>query len=85
MFPYICCPGPHCYNSKMFNELLYLQSRGNDILGIGNGLKADDNLPYSTISYANGPGHALNVNKHGRKDLLNMNMRDTVSVLCMCV
>ncbi|XP_037026003.1 alkaline phosphatase [Bradysia coprophila] len=51
-------------------------SRGNDILGIGNGLKADDNLPYATISYANGPGHSLNVNQQGRTDLLKTNMRD---------
>lgn len=61
-------------------DVLCFQSRGNDILGIGNGLKADDNLPYTTISYANGPGYAFNVNKHGRKDLLNMNMHDGVSV-----
>lgn len=60
--------------------MLIFKSRGNDILGIGNGLKADDNLPYATISYANGPGHALNVDKEGRKDLLNTNMRDGVSV-----
>lgn len=63
-----------------------LKSRGNDILGINNGLKADDNLPYATISYANGPGHASNVNQQGRKDLLKTNMHDGVSnsEACKC-
>lgn len=59
--------------------LLYFKSRGNDILGINNGLKADDNLPFATINYANGPGHASNTNNEGRRDLLQTNMQDDVS------
>ncbi|KAF2886528.1 hypothetical protein ILUMI_19648, partial [Ignelater luminosus] len=31
--------------------------RGNDILGIGG--KARDKLPYTTLSYANGPGYRM--------------------------
>ncbi|XP_026739041.1 alkaline phosphatase, tissue-nonspecific isozyme-like isoform X1 [Trichoplusia ni] len=30
--------------------------RGSDILGLSNKLNASDNLPYTTLSYANGPG-----------------------------
>lgn len=56
-------------------------SRGNDILGINNSQNGDDELPYSTLSYANGPGHVMNMNKHGRKHLraIEMHRQDKVS------
>lgn len=57
-------------------------SRGNDILGINNSQNGDDELPYSTLSYANGPGHVMNMNKHGRKHLRanEMHRQDKVGV-----
>lgn len=64
----------------MNSELL--QSRGNDILGVSDGINADDDLPYATINYANGPGHRANTNQNGiRNDLLKTDMHANVSVI----
>lgn len=63
-------------------------SRGNDILGINNSQNGDDELPYSTLSYANGPGHMMNMNKNGRKRLREneMHRQDKVSLFFLyCV
>ena len=44
---------------------------------------ADDNLPYATINYANGPGHRANINNLGlRKNLHKTDMHDNVSQFC---
>ncbi|ETN65462.1 alkaline phosphatase [Anopheles darlingi] len=51
-------------------------SRKNDILGVNNGQQADDELPYATISYANGPGYDRNVQRDARLDLSAVDMRD---------
>uniref|UniRef100_A0A8W7PMG3 Alkaline phosphatase n=1 Tax=Anopheles coluzzii TaxID=1518534 RepID=A0A8W7PMG3_ANOCL len=51
-------------------------SRKNDILGVNNGQRADDELPYATISYANGPGYDRNVQREARLDLNRVDMRD---------
>uniref|UniRef100_A0A182QLC7 Alkaline phosphatase n=1 Tax=Anopheles farauti TaxID=69004 RepID=A0A182QLC7_9DIPT len=52
-------------------------SRRNDILGVNNGQRADDELPYATISYANGPGYDRNVPPgEPRLDLNRVDMRD---------
>lgn len=60
-----------------------MQSRGNDILGVSDGINADDDLPYATINYANGPGHRANTNQNGiRNDLLKTDMHATVSFIC---
>lgn len=53
-----------------------LQSRKHDILGINNGQNADDNLPYATISYANGPGYERNVDHDGRLNLKRVDMHE---------
>lgn len=76
--------------SQLLKEPIYLtvnsellQSRGNDILGVSNGINADDDLPYATINYANGPGHRANTNQNGiRNDLLKTDMHDNVSHIC---
>ncbi|XP_055638981.1 alkaline phosphatase-like [Toxorhynchites rutilus septentrionalis] len=51
-------------------------SRKHDILGVNNGQNADDNLPYATISYANGPGYGRNVDHEGRLNLQRVDMHD---------
>lgn len=58
---------------------IMMQSRGNDILGINDSQNGDDNLPYATINYANGPGHAVNSVRGHRKNLHSMDMHDQVS------
>lgn len=54
-------------------------SRKNDIFGINNGQLALDQLPYATLSYANGPGFDNNMLKYNmglkRKNLLEINMK----------
>lgn len=54
-------------------------SRKNDIFGINDSQFGSDELPYSTISYANGPGFENNF-KHEegsiRRNLLEVDMRD---------
>ena len=54
-------------------------SRKNDIFGINNGQLALDQLPYATLSYANGPGFENNVLKHSpglkRRNLLETDMK----------
>lgn len=67
------------YSYFFLDIFSHKKSRGNDILGINDCQIAEDNLPYSTISYANGPGHKLNINNHGRKNLRQTNMHDIVS------
>lgn len=51
-------------------------SRGNDILGINNAQIGLDKLPYATISYANGPGYALQEDAQtgGRQNLFLLDM-----------
>lgn len=54
-------------------------SRKNDIFGVNNGQIADDELPYATLSYANGPGYEGNILLSAggkRKNLLETNMKD---------
>ncbi|XP_036338961.1 alkaline phosphatase-like [Rhagoletis pomonella] len=55
-------------------------SRKNDIIGVNNGQLADDQLPYATLSYANGPGFDYNVMKANgaikRKNLHKINMKN---------
>lgn len=55
-------------------------SRGNDILGINDSQNADDDMPYATLNYANGPGHKVNMNKHGRKHLRSVEMHEEVNI-----
>lgn len=54
-------------------------SRRNDIIGVNNGQLADDQLPYATLSYANGPGFEYNVFKANgaikRKNLHKIDMK----------
>lgn len=54
-------------------------SRKNDIFGINNGQLALDQMPYATLSYANGPGYESNIMKHNqglqRKNLKNIDMK----------
>ncbi|XP_063825793.1 alkaline phosphatase-like [Ostrinia nubilalis] len=51
--------------------------RGTDILGFTNKMNASDNLPYTTLSYANGPGYRPHVQdkRHNMEadDLSNLN------------
>ncbi|KAH8397662.1 hypothetical protein KR215_004182, partial [Drosophila sulfurigaster] len=55
-------------------------SRKNDIFGINDGQLAADDLPYATLSYANGPGYNSNYLKEGgvikRKNLRSINMKN---------
>ncbi|XP_062716037.1 membrane-bound alkaline phosphatase-like [Aedes albopictus] len=53
-------------------------NRGSDVLGIA-GLSDEDNLPYTTLSYANGPGyyHTYKEDNRGeRVDISGMNFKD---------
>ncbi|XP_014091128.3 alkaline phosphatase [Bactrocera oleae] len=54
-------------------------SRKNDIIGVNNGQLGDDQLPYATLSYANGPGFEYNVLKANgaikRKNLHKIDMK----------
>lgn len=38
----------------------------------------DDDLPYATINYANGPGYTLNTNRGSRKNLNKLDMENEV-------
>lgn len=55
-------------------------SRKNDIFGINDGQLAADDLPYATLSYANGPGYDSNYLREGgavrRKNLRAINMKN---------
>ncbi|EDV93134.1 alkaline phosphatase [Drosophila grimshawi] len=55
-------------------------SRKNDIFGINDGQLAADDLPYATLSYANGPGYNSNYLREGgavkRKNLRAINMKN---------
>lgn len=55
-------------------------SRKNDIFGINDGQLAADDLPYATLSYANGPGYNTNYLKEDgavkRKNLRSINMKN---------
>ncbi|TDG44124.1 hypothetical protein AWZ03_009455 [Drosophila navojoa] len=56
-------------------------SRKNDIFGINDGQLAADDLPYATLSYANGPGYNSNFLKEDdgavkRKNLRSLNMKN---------
>lgn len=51
-------------------------SRKNDIFGISNGQLGNDEFPYATLSYANGPGYDSNMSEGRRRNLLKTNMRD---------
>ncbi|KXJ70900.1 hypothetical protein RP20_CCG022128 [Aedes albopictus] len=53
-------------------------SRGSDVLGVA-GLSDEDNLPYTTLSYANGPGYYNTYkedNRGERVDISGMNFKD---------
>lgn len=49
--------------------------RGADILGFG-GFSSEDEMPYFTLSYANGFGFYDHANESGRKDPMDMNYKD---------
>ncbi|KAH8271213.1 hypothetical protein KR018_001446, partial [Drosophila ironensis] len=55
-------------------------SRKNDIFGINDGQLAADDLPYATLSYANGPGYDSNYSREKgavkRKNLRHINMKN---------
>lgn len=51
-------------------------SRKNDIFGISNGQLGTDEIPYATLSYANGPGFESHMTEGRRRNLLKTNMRD---------
>ena len=53
-------------------------SRKNDIFGISNGQLGTDEIPYATLSYANGPGFESHMAEGRRRNLLQTNMRDKV-------
>lgn len=62
--------------TKIFFYNINLQKRGNDILGLSDSL-GSDNLPYPTISYANGNGFSNTYDLTGaRQDLSNTNFSD---------
>lgn len=46
----------------MTTTIPYFQNRGNDILGTG-GTSTGDNIPYMTLSYANGLGYDVHINE----------------------
>ncbi|XP_071445817.1 alkaline phosphatase-like [Hetaerina americana] len=50
-------------------------ARGHPILSIG-GMSDVDSLPYSTLSYANGPGYKSPTSTGGRYDISNDNLND---------
>lgn len=57
--------------------------RGNDILGLS-GSKGSDNLPYTTLSYANGPGYVNTYNAGVRSDVSGLDFTDpTLSYMAM--
>lgn len=52
------------------------QKRGSDVLGLSDD-KGDDGLPYTILSYANGPGYLNTFNPDGsRADLSQQNFKD---------
>lgn len=54
-----------------------LQTRNADILQlVDGGAKGDDNLPYTILSYANGPGFMNTYDDNGRRDLTYDNLDD---------
>lgn len=59
-------------------SIQFKQSRGNNVLGINDSQNGDDNLPYATLNYANGPGHRVNMNHGGRQNLNKLHMEDNV-------
>ncbi|CRK91906.1 CLUMA_CG005526, isoform A [Clunio marinus] len=42
-------------------------SRGNNILGLNDGMKSSDGFPYTTLGYENGPSFYQNIDKEGRR------------------
>lgn len=71
-------PDVAVYNTGMqafhFIFFFIFQKRGSDILGL-NGQKGSDGLPYTTLSYANGPGYYTVFSDEGsgaRKDMSNL-------------
>lgn len=55
---------------------MYFQKRGKDILGLSDSL-GSDNLPYPTLSYANGMGFYNTYDTTGaRQDMTNTNFSD---------
>lgn len=57
-------------------------SRKNDIFGINDNQLGNDELPYATLSYANGPGFEGNMEKKDgrRRNLREVNMHDKVNI-----
>lgn len=56
---------------------MFTQSRGNNILGINDGMKSLDGLPYTTLGYSNGPSFYKNVDENGKRlDLQEENLTD---------
>jgi alkaline phosphatase len=52
-------------------------SRGNNILGLNNGMKSLDGLPYTTLGYENGPSFFESIDKNGkRKNLEKADLND---------
>lgn len=58
--------------SKSFYEI---QERGANILGNG-GLSDIDEMPYMTLTYANGPGYTYHTTNEGRLNLTAMTITD---------
>lgn len=61
-------------NTKSYN--LFLQARGNDILGLSGRISSIDGLPYTTLSYANGMGYYNAFENGVRKDVRALNFSD---------
>jgi alkaline phosphatase len=52
-------------------------SRGHNILGLNDGMKSLDGLPYTTLGYENGPSYFQSIDKNGkRKNLENVDLND---------
>ncbi|CAB3227253.1 unnamed protein product [Arctia plantaginis] len=45
--------------------------RGSDILGLSNKMNASDHLPFTTLSYANGPGYKAEINNMRHNPILD--------------
>ena len=52
-------------------------SRGNNILGLSDGMKSSDGLPYTTLGYENGPSFYQSVDANGKRtDLEKKDLND---------
>lgn len=64
------------YTTIQFLFRFRFQNRRQNIFGLAPG-KGDDGLPYTILSYANGPGYSKTYSsKNGRRDLSNADLED---------